>query len=136
MKNELELKHIAGYLPYGLKIYEQRYSLTYNVVGYLENEIYCKDKNNDVFSFVPELGVDKLILRPLSDLTKEITHNGETFVPIEKYTHDIQVELSTCLRDDTYYELLPYFVIQKLYEWHFDIHNLIEKNLAIDLNTI
>ena len=27
-------------------------------------------------------------------------------------------------------------MFQKLYEWHFDIHGLIEKNLAIDINTI
>jgi hypothetical protein len=27
-------------------------------------------------------------------------------------------------------------LLQKLYEWHFDIHGLIEKGLAIDINTL
>lgn len=27
-------------------------------------------------------------------------------------------------------------LIEKLYEWHFDIHGLIEKGLAIDINTL
>lgn len=77
------------------------------------------------------------ILRPLSDLTKEIEHNGEKFVPID------------LLRKDGYYigedwiienfkdvENSSFGFIQKLLEWHFDAANLIEKGEAIDVNSL
>ena len=31
---------------------------------------------------------------------------------------------------------LPYGVVEKLLEWHFDIFGLLEKGLAVDINTI
>jgi hypothetical protein len=68
-----------------------------------------------------------LICHPLSGLTKEIEHNGERFVPIE-ITGIIDWEYG--------YEKLPYWLIQKLFEWHFDVFGLIGSNLAIDINTI
>jgi hypothetical protein len=80
----------------------------------------------------------KPILRPLSDLTKEIEVNGERFVPI--------VELSYYANEQTnkgkvglewgIVNTFPYLDIQKLLSWHFDIYNLIEQGLAIDINTL
>ena len=29
---------------------------------------------------------------------------------------------------------LPYFLVQKLIEWHFDIYGNIDKKLALDIN--
>lgn len=81
----------------------------------------------------------KLIARPLSDLTKEIEHNGEKFVPqdILDETHishwsyvNIKYLDSKMLQD------APFWFTQKLIEWHFDVHGLIERKLAIDLNTL
>ena len=38
---------------------------------------------------------------------------------------------------DTYWiESMPYAIVSKLLEWHFDIDGLIEKGLAIDINTL
>lgn len=31
---------------------------------------------------------------------------------------------------------IQYWVMQKLIEWHFDVFNLIEENLAVDSNKI
>lgn len=47
---------------------------------------YCitTKENNDAYP----IHLCKLIVRSLSDLTKEITHNGETFVPMEKLCND------------------------------------------------
>ena len=60
--------------------------------------------------------------------------NGERFVPIDK--------LSGALSSLNGYEsmikhrLIMYDDIQVLLKYHFDIHNLIEQGLAIDINKI
>ncbi len=78
----------------------------------------------------------KPILRPLSDLTKEITHNGQTFVPSAKmithgFHHSFWYEI-----DKFDYRYLYSYDLDKLIEWHFDVFKLIENNLAIDVNTL
>jgi len=76
----------------------------------------------------------KLILRPLSDLTKRIDKDEDvTFLDwIES-----EYETSVLAFIDVYgIERLPYEIMEYLFEWHFDIYNLIKNNLAIDINTI
>ena len=72
---KLELKHWSAYLPYGLNT---KYDL-HDVVG--GGHIF-RDKllTTDNIQFV--LDYCKPILRPLSDLTKEIEVGGKRFVPI------------------------------------------------------
>lgn len=131
---KLELKHIVGYLPYKLKMRHDYIKAKHGNEKTLR--LWEMELNFTSASMAIREQDRRLILRPISDLIKEFEVNGEKFVPIEKYTKDIQEELLACLRDDTYYELLPLFVIEKLYEWHFDIHGLIEAGLAIDKNTL
>ncbi len=64
----IELKDIVGYLPYGL-------------IGYQEGHI-CRIDMQFVARYGVQLCNYKPILRPMSDLTKEIIHRGEKFVPI------------------------------------------------------
>lgn len=92
-----------------------------------------------------------IISRPLSDLTKFCKDLG--FVPIEwfeirddengsleydygniKLIRSLESLAKNGFVNDTNY--LPYGVVQKLHEWHFDTDNLIEKGLAIDINTL
>lgn len=159
---KLELKHLAGYLPYGLKIrYIQR------------NETHDLEHHN-IMSICSYQNHLKPILRPLSDLTKEIEVNGEKFVPMEElvrimHPNEVFISLETstarnlqsvrykyhrgrntvCDTINVYTEELnqgskycfnivntDWWIIQKLLEWHFDIHGLIENNLAIDINTL
>lgn len=94
---KLEIKHLAPYLPYGLKIYSGELTNP-TLIGIVED--YCllseyeyMTKNSHKTFTKPKtkqtLKFCKPLLRPLSDLTKEIEHNGEKFVPIvylcEKY---------------------------------------------------
>jgi len=124
---KLELKHLAGYLPYGLEVYHKTW-----IQALIMD---CSGATIDSISILDVAEYSKPILRPLSDLTKEIEVNGEKFVP-----KDIIEELhsSECIRwilcNDIYE--CKYHVIEKLLEWHFDIYGLIENNLAIDKNTI
>jgi hypothetical protein len=131
---KLELKHLAPYLPYKLMVrYKPHFSDDFKI-----KEL---DVNAIAFSLQQQ---DKPILRPLSDLTKEIEVNGEKFVPIEWFENDSIVDyfdgniwvkfLFEDGRGDL--SLIPFGMIQKLLEWHFDIYGLIENILAIDINTL
>src|SRR5690606_37484510 len=81
----------------------------------------------------------KLILRPLSDLTKEIEHNGWSFTFSEVYLGNsklakiLGVERSTF---DNFLNDIDYSSIQLLFKHHFDVFGLIDKGLAIDINTL
>ena len=151
---ELELKHLSAYLPYGLKLlyvdcYNAKRKATLSGVTYSEIETTYSRKikgcKGDIISFdgrnnIKDLKV-KLILRPLSDLTKEIEHNGEKFVPCYYWDSENQKDpycehLKLSAIDYLHVEYLQYFIIEKLLEWHFDVFNLIPNGLAIDINTL
>ena len=84
----------------------------------------------------------KLCLRNISDLTKPIEHNGETFIPMAEISN--RNSFITYIRNqfvigiNPIYKLdeLPTFVTYLLVKWHFDISGLIEKGEAIDVNTL
>jgi len=84
----------------------------------------------------------KLILYPLSMLTKEIEVNGEMFIPMDKLIplieqHQINLSKEVNKIEDIIYGILsPKKIIEFLYKCHFDLNNLIEKGLAIDKTLI
>jgi len=135
---KLEIKHLAPYLPYGLKIepYQKVLSCGYLTKDELDISTF-EDKNIEDI---------KPILRPLSDLTKEIEHNGERFVPNEYFYKNWFIKIredghfsrdngdGTC--EGFSYKSAPYDLIEHLFEFHFDVFGLIDSGLAIDLNTI
>jgi len=132
--DKLELKHIVGYLPYGLKMISQN-----DFVSPVIRKLSV-----DGFQFM--IDTRKPILRPLSDLTKEIEVNGEKFVPIHYFNKSHLAGyfdlFGNCFvgfdygQQELKIEEYPYWIIKKLYEWHFDIHGLIEKGSAINKNTL
>ena len=128
---QLEIKHLTPYLLFDLKckIYDDIASLTPILFAelatkpdYLENRIV------------------KPILRPLSDLVKEIEVDGERFAPYENLKSEYKTILafSDAINKIREYRIneVRYGVIQKLIEWHFDVFGLIEKGLALDINTV
>lgn len=182
---KLEFKHIAPYLPYGIEFFDYKKAKivfdTYSVMSTGEYNEYS-------LPYILKNQV-KPILRPLSDLTKEIEVNGERFVPIVELAkiHDsnIQIEklenqhgtvVAYCKIDyhpsikkplaRTFFEIdlddldfdygfevfgedendivqTNFFpvknqleIFNQLYEWHFDIHDLIANGLAISCNTL
>lgn len=84
MKEELEFKDIACYLPYGLEIEYTNamdYTDNYTIDGAQVDAmgvvwVYSKKKS------LPLIDEFNLKLRPFSQLTEEIEHGGKTFVPI------------------------------------------------------
>lgn len=123
----MNLKELAGYLPYGVMSRDR------------SNSIYRLDLSLDTIHLFLN-GVFKPILRSISDLTKEIEVNGKKFVPIEVirgYT-DLNhfTYIDRFIYDEETFELLPYWVCELLFKWNFDINGLIEKGEAIDMNTL
>jgi hypothetical protein len=147
---ELEIKNLVPYLPYGLKAEMLDYEKDYvgkkidTIVG-----IHQWDKSGKLWCLLTEGGskpsLDRIkpLLYPLEYLTKEIEVNGEKFVPREKEMLK-KFEISDYNGfnffdgfggNENVYDL-PFFVIQKLAEWHIDFQGLIPAGLAIDINTI
>jgi len=120
----LTIEHLKGYLGTML---EFRDSLAMDVPTYQLNCNNLSHFENGNIKIIP-------LLYPLSTLTEFREDLG--FVPIEKFTEDVKDDLMACMRDSTYYEMLYSFVINSLYEWHTDIHGLIEQGLAIDKTNI
>ena len=144
---KLELKHVAPYLPYGLaficfdvesKEFEELPLVSINLANE-ELEIGGMDIPIDELPYPIGLEI-KPILRPLSDLTKEIEVNGEKFVPRVKMglIHDVSGNNIFNYRTGERINILslPYYKIEYLFEWHFDVFGLIEQGLAIDINTL
>ena len=85
---KLEVKHLAPYLPYGLKlqvqgeVMEDKRPILFNMVGIVDGEVlvhrinYIANVENEIEDCFP-------ILRPLSDINTKIEVNGKKFVPIE-----------------------------------------------------
>lgn len=137
VKSKLELKHLAPYLPYGLQVRWDHYR---------ESEptfvMTCKnlsDIEHDRYELCP-------LLRPLSDLTKEIEHNGEKIIAFN-YILEWCAEYKKrypgrkildngangwAITESIKPTSLSYTSIQPLFEWHFDVFNLIESGLALD----
>ena len=126
---KLELKHLAPYLPYELKAI-----CTQDINGVLYKHINLTERFYSMPTAI--LTNFKPILRPLSDLTKVIQHNGDEFIPCIEYNYikDELEELSSL--DCSYIRYTRYNVVSILFELHFDVFGLIEKGLAIDINTL
>ncbi len=135
----MKIEHLAPYLPYGLKC-----EIITNPCKGQTGTLQSLSTNNGVVIYSPvddarfnhhnylerTLSDIKPYMRPLSDLTRDITHNGETFVPI--------VELAKLAGFEKVKEAVggQLALYKKLYEWHFDIEKLIESGEAIDINTL
>jgi hypothetical protein len=153
---KLELKHLAGYLTYGLKVIN------------IQNNKEFKLEINFLSYFIKNIEIYKPILRPLSDLTKEIEVNGEKFIPIIelagigsyspknrwsidernlKVKHESGGEFYfTSDKSFVYKEsdkwkdfgvaCNQFDLFQKLNEWYIDFNGLIEKGLAISIHDV
>ena len=118
---KLELKHLAGYLPYGLKVKFINGDIE-EIEGFRNfkksNVFYKAKYGNPCSTDLPF----KPILRPLSDLTQ---HAFSVWgISKKRFYKELK-------NGD-----LPYIILNELYEWHFDVHNLIPNGLAININDL
>ena len=89
MERKLQFFEIAGNLPYGLKVIDNRERIIYSLLGTEIDTTLCKvlmygdTYNHDDDDWWP-LSELTPILRPRSDMYRTITHNGKEIVPIVK----------------------------------------------------
>jgi len=138
METQLTIKHLAAYLPYGLKAVNEIRNFTVEIKGLQTDNDVIHSLGKSPIKFI------KPILRNLSDLTKEIEVNGEKFCPYEKYNDDFGVHddyLHEFQNEDGSFDVndcknLPQYVFYWLVSIHFDVFGLIPAGLAIDINTL
>ena len=144
---KLELKHLACYLPYGLKAYTL-FQDGKNTIP-LTKDVDCYN----VMSFVQNDTNYKIVLHPISDISQlfnqfvDVMKFGKEYKshlffeekPLTKLTDlfiiksKLAVELSINKAQPL---TAPYLAIEVLLKNHFDVFGLIDAGLAIDINQI
>lgn len=148
MKDQLQLQEIAGYLPYSLRI-ETKYGID-NLIGIMfsDDTDYNSTKKTTHNVNHPLANTDthclefyeiKPILRPCteSELSKTLCINDkkDKFIDyISTSIKDSQFNMRMLISGKS--DSLEYWKIQRLLQWHFDIHNLIGRGLAININDL
>ena len=151
---KLELKHIASHLPYNLqfKIFGQirLYNWGANVENVMSLIDYGKPILHPLSDLIKEIEINGEWFVPAELLCQigialgYIKDNAPT-IPIDYRI--IQKPFGKVLKVQKLDDWLIYFsfdepnrakkwIIDKLYEWHYDVDNLIENGLAIDINTL
>lgn len=119
---KLELKHLAPYLPYGLKRHCPSSNVRIHDYAAMEFTQETCDRHQS-YGWKP-------ILRPLSDLTEifywDNLQDGDCELDSERIN-----EIKNTPRG-----YLKFYQTNYLFKHHFDIFGLIEKGLAIDINTL
>lgn len=156
---KLELKHLAPYLPYELGILLEisitetdSFPLTTeNIEGVLEYQ--KKPILRPLDDLVNEITQNGQKVVPIVELLKmqyvswykekegtryaEIEHGqtGTRYFAFYKNHSPYNFKLNK-YKFMTGRNEIEYWIMQKLIEWHFDVFNLIEENLAVDINKI
>ena len=130
----LELKHLAIAMANGQEV---EYFDDERVILHMDLKI-VELRDNDMTIANGEYQYDvsfddvRLVCRPPSQLTQEIEHNGEKFVPCRKMISYGFHHSFWTLTDEFDYKILYAIDLEKLLEWHFDVFGLIEQELAIE----
>lgn len=148
---KLEFKHLAPYLPYEVKVIDTEAEDCIWTLHPYKDSLDCLNDNEHISleNFITENNatktpVHKLLLRPLSDLTKKIEHNGEKFVPAKEIKRKFKKILfcgfgnpKTIWIENGYIRCYDFsasiLIFQQLLEWHFDVFGLIDQGLALPL---
>jgi hypothetical protein len=115
--------------------------LTYGVKGtfILSDVVNLKDGQRDE-SRIKELNSDSLtfflkyckpFLRPMSDLTKPITHKAETFIVFDLIVEKMQAGEVLCVKN---MDMLPFWIVEILRKYHFALD--LPAHLWADVNTL
>lgn len=153
---KIELKDVIGYFPYNLGWIEE------NEDGITTEEYKNYIDLSEDYSHVLH-GNARPILRPISDLYKTIKHKGKEIIPlvelakiafpdwewndnlkvkeyitaaIESNDYEFQFIGGDFVINDVYIAQNQYKLFDFLHELHIDYRGLIDKGLAIDINTL
>ncbi len=139
---KLELKHLAPYLPYGLRLqYHDTKIGTLNSLSDI-NE-YDDIKISINYGELEHIWMFKPILRPMSDFDKPLGQESDIYSYLMKYNQgreecaQIDGDLDFDINEPIWLSAkLGYEVHLFLFEHHFDVFGLIPAGLAVDINTM
>ena len=144
MKKELTIEHLAAYLPYGVSVSCCFLEGTKTIVPRLFVTVNpWSDMRKGVSIGQVSHYSGKLLLRPLSQLTEVIEHNGNQLCPIEwledrYYTLGLHKECERLLENGGHKWInhMSHLLVIHLLEWHFDIYGLLDSGLAEPIPSI
>lgn len=128
---KLEENHLVPYLLSGLKLGRNNgigeyYELTFDNIHDVirdTNMDFADDRNKPIFY-------------PLSSLTKPIQHNGEEFVPKDKFKMPPDMDvIAWIVKRNEVPAIARYAFVQQLIKWKFNVFSLPD-HLWIDVNTL
>ena len=127
----LSAVHLAPYLPYELRFSDGTILHSIDI----DNELMLLDtKTSGISNHRIEWGCILPILRPMTDLTKKIKINNVEIIVKENLSKNLQMMIDVF--DIPSIEDIKVYDYNKLLELHFDVFGLIEKGLAVDINTL
>lgn len=135
---KLELKHLTPYLPYGLEWFcldqdsrECEELPTVKMFNLPNETLEIGGMDIDISELPYPNGLTiKPILRPLSDLYEKVRYFENTYPSFDV------TQIDSLINDSRWLNQCEYLLVQYLFEWYFDVFGLIEKGLAIDINTL
>ena len=149
---ELQIKHLTPYLGHDLKfldLYNKEITTLTSINKKIMSLGDCKQvvELNGYMYDLEDLHEQYLpIFRPILDFNKTIEHDGYVLELLYELENDKNIEWfdedqawSYLLKYEHKIEstdFIPYGIMEKLFEYHFDVFGLIEKGLAVDINTI
>lgn len=129
MKEELTIGHLAPYLPYGIRFIENGF-YEFNIADGIDRGNILSDDDEFDINFC------KLLVRPLSDVTKgDLDYMYFDIISTDNDMYGSRFEFEDYFKETGIYHL-PFCLYNYLVKNHFDVDNLIEKGLAIDVNTL
>ena len=151
------LEHLSAYLPYGLKLRMNIFGDNETIVelaGINDYQVELLGIRKTVTEWFDYENINP-ILYPLSSLTETIWYDGKEINPIEfirdwynenhkdvneieYYILDNEFGLFGVYRDLEELEIIamPYQAYRLLFKMKIDVFSLIEKGLAVDVNTL
>ena len=141
---KLELKHLAPYLPYSVKIAYDYFGGTQEIATLIGVE----DRNGETRLQIDTGGSAllkhcKLVLKPISDLSLLVIEEFEKYDGKRNRKANEEIINLFCeengvdeIIENIDLKLLPYECIEFMFRNHYDFFGLIEKGLAIDINTL
>jgi hypothetical protein len=139
-KMALELKHLAPYAPYGLKVYFGGKIRALTAISVDSKFVFFSAWIGSREKIMGRIENVQPILKPLSEFEYEHIAQIQVYLGLGKWCDAYDDYFDAWFNDAANVSTLvlqcPYVIMQFFLEAHFDVFGLIPKGLAIDSKTL